>query len=167
MKWFLRAIRLEQTSDGPAVDARRRRFIRGVGRRNWDLCGRDNPGGRPSEGHGRWRHLYRCRRPRNGQGIRTALAAAVASRLDVPAENVTTIIDDTGITPQHLTAGSWGTASAIPAAEDAADAMVKALSDLGTSGRTPAESSRLLGVLPCRCKSRRRRLVSRMACSTD
>ena len=80
-----------------------------------------------------------------GQGVRTALAAAVASKLGVPAESVTAIVGDTGTTPQHLTAGSWGTASAIPAAEDAADAMVKALADLGVSGQTPAEKLKAAG----------------------
>jgi xanthine dehydrogenase YagR molybdenum-binding subunit len=77
-----------------------------------------------------------------GQGIRTALAAAVARKLGVPAERVVAMIGDTRVAPQHLTAGSWGTASAIPAADDAADAMLKALSELapdGVSGRTPAQ----------------------------
>lgn len=68
-----------------------------------------------------------------GQGIRTALANAVSQKLGVPAEKVTAVIGDTRAAPQHLTAGSWGTASAIPAAADAADAMLKALGELSPS----------------------------------
>ena len=56
-----------------------------------------------------------------GQGIRTALAAAVSRKLGVPAANVVAVIGDTRASPQHMTAGSWGTASAIPAAIEAAD----------------------------------------------
>jgi xanthine dehydrogenase YagR molybdenum-binding subunit len=77
-----------------------------------------------------------------GQGIRTALAAAVARKLGVAPEQVTAELGDTRAAPQHLTAGSWGTASAVPAASEAADAMLKALTELapgGVSGRTPAE----------------------------
>jgi xanthine dehydrogenase YagR molybdenum-binding subunit len=77
-----------------------------------------------------------------GQGIRTALAAAVSSKLGVPAANVVAVIGDTRASPQHMTAGSWGTASAIPAAIAAADAMLEALTKLspsGPAGRTPAE----------------------------
>ena len=83
-----------------------------------------------------------------GQGIRTALANAVGHSLGVPAENVRAVVGDTRAAPQHLTAGSWGTASAIPAAEDAVDAMLKALAELlpsGPAGRTPAEILKAAG----------------------
>src|SRR3954453_12208640 len=50
-----------------------------------------------------------------GQGIRTALANAVSRKLGVSSEKIIAIIGDTRAAPQHLTAGSWGTASAIPA----------------------------------------------------
>src|SRR4051794_7160537 len=83
-----------------------------------------------------------------GQGIRTALANAVSRKLGVPAEKVIANVGDTRVAPQHLTAGSWGTASAIPAAEDAADAMLKALAELSpvaTAGRTPAEILKATG----------------------
>jgi len=69
-----------------------------------------------------------------GQGIRTALAAAVARKLGVSPEQVTTEVGDTSLAPQHLTAGSWGTASAVPAATDAADAMLKALAEISPNG---------------------------------
>jgi xanthine dehydrogenase YagR molybdenum-binding subunit len=77
-----------------------------------------------------------------GQGIRTALAAVVSRKLGVAAERVVAIIGDTGTVSQHMTAGSWGTASAIPAASDAADAIREALVKLdpsGPLGRTPAQ----------------------------
>jgi xanthine dehydrogenase YagR molybdenum-binding subunit len=83
-----------------------------------------------------------------GQGIRTALANAVSRRLGGPAEKVRAVIGDTRAAPQHLTAGSWGTASAIPAAEDAAEAMLKALAELsprGAAGRAPAEILKAAG----------------------
>lgn len=82
-----------------------------------------------------------------GQGIRTALANAVSRRLGLPVEKVTAVIGDTRVAPQHLTAGSWGTASAIPTAEDAADTLLKALAELspGLPGRTPAEMLKAAG----------------------
>ncbi len=83
-----------------------------------------------------------------GQGIRTALANAISRKLGIPAEKIGAVIGDTRAAPQHLTAGSWGTASAIPAAEDAADAMLKALAELspgGVAGRTPAEILKAAG----------------------
>jgi xanthine dehydrogenase YagR molybdenum-binding subunit len=83
-----------------------------------------------------------------GQGIRTALAAAVGRKLGVPAANVVAIIGDTRTAPQHMTAGSWGTASAVPAASEAADAMLKALAKLaagGLCGRTPAQILKAAG----------------------
>jgi xanthine dehydrogenase YagR molybdenum-binding subunit len=83
-----------------------------------------------------------------GQGIRTALAAALARKLGVAPEQVVAEIGHTGLTPQHLTAGSWGTASVIPAADDAADALLNALAELapsGTSGRTPAQILKAAG----------------------
>ena len=62
-----------------------------------------------------------------GQGIRTALAAALGRKLGVSPDRVVAVIGDTRVAPQHLTAGSWGTASAVPTVSEAADAMLKAL----------------------------------------
>jgi xanthine dehydrogenase YagR molybdenum-binding subunit len=84
-----------------------------------------------------------------GQGIRTSLATVVAHKLGVPAANVVAVIGDTRATPQHMTAGSWGTASAIPAANQAADKLLEALAKLipggAASGRTPAEILKAAG----------------------
>jgi len=76
-----------------------------------------------------------------GQGVRTALASIVASRLKVPAQSVIAEIGDTRGAPQHLTAGSWGTATAIPAASAAVDAMVAELKKLSPDfdTQTPAQ----------------------------
>jgi xanthine dehydrogenase YagR molybdenum-binding subunit len=83
-----------------------------------------------------------------GQGIRTALAAAVGRKLGIAPDRVVVEIGDTRSTPQHLTAGSWGTATAVPAADEAADAMLRALAELvpgGAAGRSPAETLRAAG----------------------
>jgi xanthine dehydrogenase YagR molybdenum-binding subunit len=77
-----------------------------------------------------------------GQGIRSALAAVLARKLGVLPEQVTAEVGKTGAAPQHLTAGSWGTASAVPAASAAADALLNELAALSSeeiSGRTPAQ----------------------------
>src|SRR5262249_47135058 len=86
-----------------------------------------------------------------GQGIRSAIAAIVAQKLGVPADRVRAEIGDTRGVPQHVTAGSWGTASVVPAASAAADAMLKALNDLSPSsagGRTPAQLLKAAGRSP-------------------
>jgi xanthine dehydrogenase YagR molybdenum-binding subunit len=83
-----------------------------------------------------------------GQGIRTALAAAVARTLAIPTEAVEVLVGDTRIAPQHCTAGSWGTASAVPAAIDAAQAMLQALAQLApgrSSNQTPAQILKSVG----------------------
>jgi len=76
-----------------------------------------------------------------GQGVRTALAAAVAARLRVPVECVIAEIGDTRGTPQHLTAGAWGTATAVPAAVEAAEAMLDALRHLDPEGADGADGA--------------------------
>jgi xanthine dehydrogenase YagR molybdenum-binding subunit len=94
-----------------------------------------------------------------GQGIRTALAAVVARKLGVSPEQVTIEIGDTRVAPQHLTAGSWGTASAIPAAADAADAMLEALAKLArddAAGRTPPQILKAAGLPSLEVEIRRK-----------
>jgi xanthine dehydrogenase YagR molybdenum-binding subunit len=75
-----------------------------------------------------------------GQGIRNTIAAVVSSKLGVPPANVVAWIGDTKAGPQHNTAGAWGTATAVPAAAQAADEMLAALHRLspdGPPGRLP------------------------------
>lgn len=76
-----------------------------------------------------------------GQGIRTAVANTVAEVMNVPPEKVSVFLGDTQGTPQHLTAGSWGTATAVPAARLAAEEIMKQLAALNTSrrARTPQQ----------------------------
>ena len=65
-----------------------------------------------------------------GQGIRTVLANVLLEALDVRADRLEILIGDTTAAPQHLTAGSWGSFSAAPAAVAAADKLRAALTDL-------------------------------------
>lgn len=55
-----------------------------------------------------------------GQGIRTVIAAVLLRELNIDADKLDIVIGDTTAAPQHITAGSWGTASAAPVAEKAA-----------------------------------------------
>ncbi|MDQ0133849.1 xanthine dehydrogenase YagR molybdenum-binding subunit [Neorhizobium galegae] len=55
-----------------------------------------------------------------GQGIRSVIAAELIDVLGVDPEKLDIRIGDTGHAPQHVTAGSWGTGSAAPAARSAA-----------------------------------------------
>jgi xanthine dehydrogenase YagR molybdenum-binding subunit len=83
-----------------------------------------------------------------GQGIRTALAQTVAHKLGVSPAEVVVLIGDTRAAPQHLTAGSWGTASTVPAASEAADAILQGLAKLAAGsapGRTPAQILKAAG----------------------
>jgi xanthine dehydrogenase YagR molybdenum-binding subunit len=49
-----------------------------------------------------------------GQGIRTAIAIVAAEELGIDAQSVTVVIGDTGIGPQHVTAGASGVATSLP-----------------------------------------------------
>jgi xanthine dehydrogenase YagR molybdenum-binding subunit len=62
-----------------------------------------------------------------GQGIRSAIALLVADDLGVPVDDVTLGVGDTRVVPQHLTAGSWGTATALPAVHAALRELRKRL----------------------------------------
>jgi xanthine dehydrogenase YagR molybdenum-binding subunit len=83
-----------------------------------------------------------------GQGVRTALAAVVSEILRVPADAIDAVIGDTRGSPQHLTAGSWGTATAIPAALAAARKMLGELQILSAGNDisgSPADILKALG----------------------
>ncbi|WP_434044081.1 MULTISPECIES: xanthine dehydrogenase family protein molybdopterin-binding subunit [Sorangium] len=69
-----------------------------------------------------------------GQGIRTAIAATVSMELGVPAEAVNVLVGNTGVVPQHLTAGSWGAATTLPAVRQAALNLLEELRRLAGSG---------------------------------
>jgi xanthine dehydrogenase YagR molybdenum-binding subunit len=70
-----------------------------------------------------------------GQGIRNAIAAALIENLAIDASRLEILIGDTSVAPQHMTAGSWGSASAVPAALKAAARMRSAVAEL-LDGRT-------------------------------
>ena len=83
-----------------------------------------------------------------GQGARNAIAEPVAGILGVGAEEVTTLIGDTAGPPHHITAGSWGTATAVPAVRLAALDLLeqlRALDPAAGRGRTPAQVLRAAG----------------------
>jgi xanthine dehydrogenase YagR molybdenum-binding subunit len=50
-----------------------------------------------------------------GQGIHSAITLQAADDLGVATDAVTLVVGDTRVAAQHLTAGSWGTASALQA----------------------------------------------------
>lgn len=77
-----------------------------------------------------------------GQGIRSAIAAIVSEALSIPAEQIEVAIGDTRVTSQPLTAGAWGTATAIPAVRLATDdllAQILAFDPERDSARPPHE----------------------------
>lgn len=65
-----------------------------------------------------------------GQGIRTVIAQALLRQLDVDPARLDLQIGDTSLVPQHLTAGSWGTASVLPAIDAVAAKMKAAIEEL-------------------------------------
>jgi len=65
-----------------------------------------------------------------GQGMRTAIVQALLKHIDIDADRLEIAIGDTSAAPQHMTAGSWGTASTIPASEVAARRMQERLDEL-------------------------------------
>jgi len=74
-----------------------------------------------------------------GQGIRTVITAVLLRELDIDPNQLEILIGDTSVTPQHMTAGSWGTASVAPIAEKAARALKTSMADL-LGGRQPEGS---------------------------
>ncbi|WP_144120785.1 xanthine dehydrogenase family protein molybdopterin-binding subunit [Catellatospora sichuanensis] len=58
-----------------------------------------------------------------GQGIRSTIAILVAENLGVGVHRIDIVIGDTRVAAQHLTAGSWGTASTLGAVQAALRAL--------------------------------------------
>ena len=65
-----------------------------------------------------------------GQGMRNAIAAVLLEGLDINAEGLEILLGDTTVAPQHITAGSWGTASVVPVALKAVERARAAMADL-------------------------------------
>lgn len=77
-----------------------------------------------------------------GQGIRSAIATIVSDTLLIPAERVEVVIGDTRAIAQALTAGAWGTGTAIPAVRQALDdllAQIRGFDPEPASARPPHE----------------------------
>jgi xanthine dehydrogenase YagR molybdenum-binding subunit len=82
-----------------------------------------------------------------GQGIRTAIAAVLTRELQIDADKLEILVGDTTAAPQHLTAGSWGTASALPAAVKAAEQMRSAVAELLAGRRVAGNLHRQLATV--------------------
>lgn len=65
-----------------------------------------------------------------GQGMRSAIAAELMEVLPVNLDKLDIQMGDTTAAAQHLTAGSWGTGSAVPATRAVAEKMKAALTEL-------------------------------------
>jgi xanthine dehydrogenase YagR molybdenum-binding subunit len=96
-----------------------------------------------------------------GQGIRTAIAVSVSRALGAPVDAIEVSIGDTAVAPQHLTAGSWGTATAVPPVLEAVDGLMADLrAHAGETaqrhGVTALDLLRASGRSMARMESRRR-----------
>lgn len=65
-----------------------------------------------------------------GQGIRSAIASELMEILTINPDKLDIQLGDTSVAAQHLTAGSWGTGSAVPATRAVAEKMKAALAEL-------------------------------------
>lgn len=96
-----------------------------------------------------------------GQGMRTAIAVTVAKALGAPLAAIEVVLGETPTAPQHLTAGSWGTATALPPVQEAAQRLMDDLrqnagSATGEGGATAVSLLRASGRPFAQAESRRR-----------
>jgi xanthine dehydrogenase YagR molybdenum-binding subunit len=78
-----------------------------------------------------------------GQGLRTAIVLTVSRALGAPVAAVDVALGDTAAAPQHLTAGSWGTATALPPVADAVQRLMDDLRSHAPSGTAAAGTTAL------------------------
>ncbi len=71
-----------------------------------------------------------------GQGIRSTIEQVLVRDLAIDPARLEIVIGDTTVGPQHITAGSWGTASVVPVAEQVAIRFKAAMAEL-LAGRSP------------------------------
>ncbi len=77
-----------------------------------------------------------------GQGIRTTIALTVARTLGAPIAAIEILLGDTAAAPQHLTAGSWGTATALPPVVEAVERLMADLRQhAGTAATMPGATA--------------------------
>lgn len=79
-----------------------------------------------------------------GQGLRTVVALTLSDRLGIDPAAIRVIAGDTASVPQHLTAGSWGTATVVPSVAAAAEKMRSLIAERAGQGGLAAGLSRLL-----------------------
>jgi xanthine dehydrogenase YagR molybdenum-binding subunit len=77
-----------------------------------------------------------------GQGIRTAIALIAAETLGLKPQQIRITVGDTIAAPQHLTAGSWGTATAAPAVHEAARKVRTQLLELASAKSSPLQTGK-------------------------
>lgn len=82
-----------------------------------------------------------------GQGMRNAIAAVLLQGLQIDPERLEIAIGDTRDGPQHMTAGSWGTTSVVPAAMRAAERMRAAIDELLQGREIPGSLHRKIAVV--------------------
>jgi len=82
-----------------------------------------------------------------GQGIRSTLEQVLLRHLAIDPAKLEIVIGDTSAAPQHLTAGSWGTASATPAAAEAAAKLNAAMAELLAGRNIEGDLHRQLAVV--------------------
>ncbi|MDM0004665.1 xanthine dehydrogenase family protein molybdopterin-binding subunit [Variovorax sp. J22G73] len=77
-----------------------------------------------------------------GQGMRTAIAVTAARALGAPVAAIEVLVGDTDAAPQHVTAGSWGTATVLPPVLEAAQRLMDDLqrNAAATTGATATEN---------------------------
>ncbi|MEU6556416.1 xanthine dehydrogenase family protein molybdopterin-binding subunit [Streptomyces sp. NPDC046915] len=80
-----------------------------------------------------------------GQGIRSAIALLVAEDLGIPVRDVAVQVGDSRVAPQHLTAGSWGSATALPAVHKALRQLRQQLGVADTGALDVAAAVRATG----------------------
>ena len=82
-----------------------------------------------------------------GQGMRNAIAAVLIDELRIDPARLEILIGDTSHAPQHLTAGSWGTASSVPVAAEAVVRMRAAVAELLAGRKVAGNLHRQLAVV--------------------
>lgn len=79
-----------------------------------------------------------------GQGMRSAVAAELIDVLTIDPDKLEIVMGETAAAPQHLTAGSWGAASAGPAARAAALRLRERLVELVGAERAKGPAHEVL-----------------------
>ncbi|WP_347302133.1 xanthine dehydrogenase family protein molybdopterin-binding subunit [Croceibacterium sp. TMG7-5b_MA50] len=82
-----------------------------------------------------------------GQGIRSTIEQVLVRELDIDPARLELAIGDTSAAAQHTTAGSWGTASVVPAALEAAGRIKAAMAELLATRQVAGDLHRQLAAV--------------------